>query len=84
VLYALRDAGPDGDRLRQLLKGPVEKDDDLTEALRLLRKSAGMAEAKNTVARYAAQAREELANLPAGPGRQALVTLVDYTVNRHG
>jgi heptaprenyl diphosphate synthase len=43
-----------------------------------------MAEAKGTVARYAAQAREELANLPAGPGRQALVTLVDYTVNRHG
>ena len=26
----------------------------------------------------------ELANLPDGPGRQALATLVDYTVNRHG
>src|ERR1700722_3169341 len=25
VLYALRDAGPDGDRLRQLLSGPIEK-----------------------------------------------------------
>jgi heptaprenyl diphosphate synthase len=84
VLYALRDTGPDGDRLRQLLKGPVENDDDLAEALQLLRTSPGMAQAKDTVARYAAQARDELSNLPDGPGRQALATLVDYTVNRHG
>jgi heptaprenyl diphosphate synthase len=62
----------------------VENDDDLAEALRLLRTSPGMAKAKETVAQYAARAREELANLPVGPGRQALVTLVDYTVNRHG
>jgi heptaprenyl diphosphate synthase len=84
VLYALRDTGPDGDRLRQLLKGPIENDEDLAEALRLLRASPGMAQAKDTVARYAVQARDELANLPDGPGRQALATLVDYTVNRHG
>ena len=44
----------------------------------------GMARAKDTVARYATQARDELANLPEGLGRQALVSLVDYTVNRHG
>ncbi len=43
-----------------------------------------MARAKDTVARYAKQARDELANLPDGPGRQALASLVDYTVNRHG
>jgi len=36
------------------------------------------------VARYAAQAREELAALPDGAGRQALATLVDYTIHRHG
>jgi heptaprenyl diphosphate synthase len=84
VLYALRDTGPDADRLRQLLAGPVENDDDLAEALRLLRASQGMVRAKETVAEYAAQAREELANLPEGPGRQALATLADYTANRHG
>jgi heptaprenyl diphosphate synthase len=84
VLYALREAGPDVDRLRQLLAGPVENDEDLAEALRLLRKSPGMAQAKDTVARYAALARDELANLPEGPGRTALATLVDYTVNRQG
>ena len=42
VLYALRDTGPDADRLRELLAGPVENDDDLAEALRLLRASQGM------------------------------------------
>ncbi|MGW4101386.1 MULTISPECIES: nonaprenyl/(2E,6E)-farnesyl/geranylgeranyl diphosphat synthase [unclassified Mycobacterium] len=84
VLYALRDSGPDSDRLRELLAGPVERDEDVAEALTLLRRSTGMARAKETVAEYAAQARDVLADLPAGPGRDALATLVDYTVNRHG
>lgn len=84
VLYALRESGPDSERLGELLAGPVERDEDVAEALTLLRRSAGMARAKETVAEYAAQAREELAGLPAGPGRDALATLVDYTVNRHG
>jgi heptaprenyl diphosphate synthase len=84
VLYALRDDGPEADRLRVLLAGPVEDEADVSEALTLLRASRGMAEAKETVARYAAQAREELAALPDLPGRVALANLVDYTVNRHG
>jgi heptaprenyl diphosphate synthase len=84
VLYALHDTGPDADRLRELLAGPIEDDDALAEALRLLRASPGMAKAKETVAQYAARAREELAALPEGPGRDALATLVDYTIHRHG
>jgi heptaprenyl diphosphate synthase len=84
VLYALHDSGPEGDRLRELLVGPMDDDARVAEALTLLRASAGMAKAKDTVARYAAQAREELAALPDGPGRQALATLVDYTISRHG
>jgi len=84
VLYALHDSGPDADRLRELLVGPIDDDARVTEALALLRASAGMAKAKDTLARYAAQAREELAALPEGPGRQALSTLVDYTIHRHG
>jgi heptaprenyl diphosphate synthase len=84
VLYALHDTGLEADRLRDLLVGPLDDDARLTEALALLRGSGGMAKAKDTVARFAAQAREELAALPDGPGRQALATLVDYTINRHG
>jgi heptaprenyl diphosphate synthase len=67
-----------------LLVGPVDDDATVAEALTLLRASPGMAKAKQTVARYAAQAGEELAHLPDVAGRQALATLIDYTVNRHG
>jgi heptaprenyl diphosphate synthase len=84
VLYALNDSGPDADRLRELLVGPIDDDARVAEALALLRASAGMAKAKDSVARYAAQAREELAALPESAGRQALATLVDYTIHRHG
>ena len=84
VLYALRESGPDAERLRVLLAQPIEDDAEVAEALTLLRRSPGMARAKETVREYAVRAREELDNLPAGPGRAALATLVDYTVNRHG
>ncbi|MCV7356846.1 nonaprenyl/(2E,6E)-farnesyl/geranylgeranyl diphosphat synthase [Mycolicibacterium fluoranthenivorans] len=84
VLYALREQGADGDRLRALLDGPVTDDAEVAEALGLLRRSPGMTRAKEAVADYARQARAELDLLPAGPGRAALATLVDYTVNRHG
>jgi heptaprenyl diphosphate synthase len=84
VLYALRETGPDADRLRELLSRSMDDDAHLAEALALLRASPGMAKAKETVAWYASQAREELAGLPEGAGRQALATLVDYTISRHG
>ena len=84
VLYALHDSGLQADRLRELLVGPFDDDAAVAEALALLRASAGMAKAKDTVARYAAQARQELAALPDSAGRRALATLVDYTINRHG
>jgi heptaprenyl diphosphate synthase len=84
VLCALQETGPEADRLRTLLEGPIEDDGDLAEALALLRSSGGIAAAKQTVLQYAAAAREELDGLPDGPGRQALASLVDYTVNRHG
>jgi heptaprenyl diphosphate synthase len=84
VLYALRENDASADRLHQLLAGPIENDADVAEALQLLRSSRGIVQAKETVARYAGQARDELAYLPDVPGRRALANLVDYTVNRHG
>jgi len=84
VLYALQETGPDADRLRELVKGPIEDDDKLAEALALLRAGDGITKAKATVQRYSEQAGEELAGLPDGPGRRALASLMDYTINRHG
>lgn len=84
MVYALREPGPDAARLRELLAGPIDDDEAVAEALALLRASPGMARAKQTLAEYAGQARDELALLPDVPGRQALRTLVDYTISRHG
>jgi heptaprenyl diphosphate synthase len=84
MVYALREPGPEAARLRELLGGPIDDDEAVAEALALLRASPGMAKAKNLLAEYAEQARQELALLPDVPGRYALQTLVDYTVNRHG
>jgi len=84
VLYALRETGPGAERLRELLKGPVTDDAAVAEALGLLRSSGGIAAAKATVQQYAEQARAELHGLPDVPGRRALESLVEYTVNRHG
>ena len=84
VLYALREVGPDGDRLRSLLAGPVESDEDVVEALELLRRSPGMTLAKQRLAGFAEMAREQLALLPQGRGNDALEALVDYTIARVG
>jgi heptaprenyl diphosphate synthase len=84
VLYALRDEGPDADRLRVLLDGPVTDDDDVAEALAILERSPGMAAAKAKLEEFAVQARAQLAELPQGPANDALVKLVDYTIERVG
>jgi heptaprenyl diphosphate synthase len=84
MLYALAETGADGARLRELLAGPVDDDAEVAEALTLLRASAGMARAKETLSEYAAKARHELALLPDVPGRHALEALVEYTISRHG
>jgi heptaprenyl diphosphate synthase len=84
MVYALAEPGPEGARLRELLAGPVEDDDAVSEALTLLRASPGMAKAKGFLAQYAAKARHELALLPDVAGRHALEALVDYTISRHG
>ncbi|MGE2813865.1 nonaprenyl/(2E,6E)-farnesyl/geranylgeranyl diphosphat synthase [Mycobacterium heidelbergense] len=84
MLYALGEPGPEAARLRELLAGPVDDDDAVTEALTLLRASPGMAKAKDFLAQYAAKAHHELALLPDVPGRHAMQALVDYTISRHG
>ncbi|WP_072690647.1 polyprenyl synthetase family protein [Rhodococcus marinonascens] len=84
VLYALRDEGPDADRLRVLLDGPITDDDELAEALTLLDRSPGMSAAKAKLGEFGVQARAQLAELPKGPANDALVKLVDYTIERVG
>jgi heptaprenyl diphosphate synthase len=85
VLYAL--AGDDTDasalRLRELLAaGPITDDALHTEALTLLRESAAMKRARETVRAYAEEARARLAPLPEGDARRALEALCDFIADR--
>ncbi|MDF0531629.1 polyprenyl synthetase family protein [Tsukamurella sp. 8F] len=84
VLHALRDSGPDGDRLREILIGPVTDDALIAEAITLLDRSDGMKRAKVTLEEYAEDARTELAQLPESEARSTLESLVSFTVARVG
>jgi heptaprenyl diphosphate synthase len=88
VLYALT-AEDDGDpataRLRELLgQGPITDDAELAEALDLLRESAAMKRARETVRGHADRARHALDSLPDGPARRALAALADVVADRTG
>jgi heptaprenyl diphosphate synthase len=82
MLYALADVGPDTERLRELLAGPVTDDDLVEEALTLLRRSTGLERAVKTLEEYAVRAGGELEGLPACPARDALELLARYVVAR--
>jgi heptaprenyl diphosphate synthase len=86
VLYALADDGADARRLRELGVGEKEITDDavVAEALDILRGSDGLARTRAALDAQAEAARAELAGLPAGPAREALSALLDYTVERVG
>jgi heptaprenyl diphosphate synthase len=82
VLYALRDPGRGGDRLRVLLAAPITDDGEVEEARALLCASGGLAKAKAVVVDYVDQAKAELAELPPGAAGEALRKLTEYTVQR--
>ncbi|GAA4104338.1 polyprenyl synthetase family protein [Nonomuraea soli] len=81
VLYVLRSSEPS--RLKELLSGPVA-DEDLEEALTLLRGSTAMAEARAELHAWVDRARNDLSALPDIPAREAFLALCDYVVERSG
>ncbi|MFF4774534.1 polyprenyl synthetase family protein [Microtetraspora fusca] len=83
VLYALASDRPEDARLRALLSGPVAEE-DVDEALELLRANRAMIEAREELLRWADKAKKALAGLPAIPAREALIGLCDYVVERSG
>jgi geranylgeranyl pyrophosphate synthase len=80
VLYAL--ANEPHPRLAELLAGPITDDDEVDEALVLLRKSPGLEQAVRTLGDYADRARAELDTLPPCSARDALDMLARYVVAR--
>lgn len=87
VLYALASDEQDvaSVRLREILAaGPVTDDAQHAEALGLLRESAALKRARETVRSYAEEARAHLAPLPEVPVRRALESLCDVIADRTG
>jgi heptaprenyl diphosphate synthase len=81
VLYAL--ASGTSPRLSELLSGPVA-DDDVEEALTLLRAHPGMGQARAELDAWVDRARGDLSGLPDIPARAAFLALCDYVVERSG
>ncbi|MEV6488120.1 polyprenyl synthetase family protein [Actinoplanes sp. NPDC051633] len=85
VLYALADDDQDASavRLREILAtGPVTDDALHAEALGLLRESAAMKRARETVRSFAEEARYRLAPLPDAAPKQALESLCNVVADR--
>jgi heptaprenyl diphosphate synthase len=85
VLYALADdsGATNVVRLREILsQGPITDDALVIEALDLLRESAALKRARETVRLYAEQARAKIAVLPDLPARRALESLADFIADR--
>jgi heptaprenyl diphosphate synthase len=85
VLYALADTSdnPDAVRLRELLTDADLADPGRqTEALRLLRESPALEQARATVRNVVAEARSRLAQLPDVPPRAAFESLCDFVNTR--
>lgn len=83
VLHVLASDDPADARLRELLHGPVPEE-HLEEALTLLRANPAMDRARGELLRWADRAKADLAELPAIPAREALLSLCDFVVERTG
>ncbi len=83
ALMVLREERAEDVRLLELLARPLS-DDEVAEALDLLRDHSAVAEARTVARQWADDARACLTTLPAGPARDALAAVCDYVVNRTG
>ncbi|MGI8434582.1 MAG: polyprenyl synthetase family protein [Nocardioidaceae bacterium] len=70
------------DRLRNLLGGPIDTDEEIAEALALLRAAPALQEARDFVRRRGDSARSLLEELPDIPARAALDALCDLVTTR--
>lgn len=82
TLLARRSTDPADARLVSLLTGGITGDDELAEALGLLRGHPALDEARTEVSRRAEVARAHLAPLPEGSAKDALIALCDGVITR--
>src|SRR4051794_1010036 len=84
VLLVLAQDDPGSTRLRELLDDDLNDDARLAEALQLLREHPAMTEARARLTAYADEACTVAGALPAGPTRDALLSLTEFVLDRTG
>ena len=82
TLLARRSVEPSDARLLALLDADLSADDDLAEALGLMRAHPAMTEAREVIRTRAEIARAHLAPLAEGPVKDALSSLCDGVISR--
>lgn len=78
VLYALEEKP----YLEELIDREFAQEDDLEQALALVRDSQGIQRARDLATYHAKAAIDYLSDLPPSDSRQALIKLTDYVLNR--
>ncbi|WP_308279792.1 polyprenyl synthetase family protein [Phycicoccus mangrovi] len=84
VLFVLASSDPADARLQELLRGDLDDDARLAEALELLRAHPAMDRAREHTFAVASRAQSVLEPLPAGDARDALYALATGVVTRVG
>lgn len=82
ILLARASVDPADARLLELLDADLSDDQDLAEALALLRAHSAMTEAREVIAARAEVARDCLAPLPASAAKDALAAMCDVVISR--
>lgn len=84
VLHAMRQEDEVGQRLREVLTGPVTDDALVDECLQLIKGSEGRRRAEEDVEHYRKLGEEELAKLPDNEVTNALRHLMEFALERLG
>ena len=82
TLPILESNDPADAELRAILSAPITDESVVATTIKALRTHGAMDNAKTILKNYADQARGEIADLPAGPAKDALLNLCDAIITR--
>jgi len=82
TLPILESSDPADAELRAILAAPITDESVVASTIKVLRTHSAMDNAKTILKNYADQARGEIADLPAGPAKDALLKLCDAIITR--
>lgn len=81
MIYALQDS-PEADKLRSLLEKREKNEDEVQEAVRIIKESGGIEKSRKMVNLYINKAVKHISELPSIPSRDALIELAEFVGER--